>query len=75
MRFAYRFLLAGGREHINALVATYLKAIKTKQQARAEGRQLYDVLLRPIPEAAQKETLVVVRDATAPSRALRGICR
>jgi len=53
--------LASG-EHINALVATYLKAIKTRQQARAEGRQLYDVLLRPIPEAAQKETLVVVRD-------------
>jgi CHAT domain-containing protein len=53
--------LAGG-EHIDALVATYLKAVKTKQPAREQGRQLYDVLLRPIPEVAQKETFVIVRD-------------
>ena len=53
--------IAGG-EHVNALVATYLKAVKTRQPAREEGRRLYDALLRPIPEAAQKETLVIVRD-------------
>ena len=50
------------KKNIDTLVETYLKAVKTKHPAREEGRQLYDVLLRPIPEAAGKETLVVIRD-------------
>jgi CHAT domain-containing protein len=33
-----------------------------KQATREEGRNLYDVLLRPITEATQKETLVIIPD-------------
>jgi tetratricopeptide (TPR) repeat protein len=50
------------KHQIETLVAAYLKAIKAKQTGRDEGRHLYDVLLGPIPEAQQKEDLVVVRD-------------
>jgi len=50
------------RKRINRLVATYLKAVKMKQPGREEGRQLYDVLLRPVTQAAQKEILVIVPD-------------
>jgi tetratricopeptide (TPR) repeat protein len=49
-------------ERINVLVATYLKAVKMKQPAREEGRKLYDVLLRPITQAAKEETLVIIPD-------------
>jgi CHAT domain-containing protein len=51
-----------GRDRINTLVAAYLEAVKAKRQAREEGRQLYDILLRPITEAAGKETLVIIPD-------------
>ena len=51
-----------GREHINTLVAAYLEAVKAKRPGRGEGRQLYDILLRPITEATQKETLVIIPD-------------
>ena len=50
------------RERINALVTTYLESVKAKRPAREEGRQLYELLLRPIAEATQKETLVIVPD-------------
>jgi CHAT domain-containing protein len=33
-----------------------------KQPAREEGRKLYDVLLRPITQAAKEETLVIIPD-------------
>jgi CHAT domain-containing protein len=52
----------GSKHHIEMLVAAYLKAIKAKQAGRDEGRQLYDALIRPIPEAQQKQDLVVIRD-------------
>lgn len=51
-----------GNKEITALITAYLKAVKAKQPAREEGRHLYDVLLRPIPEAVHSETLVVIRD-------------
>ncbi len=50
------------KARIETLVGAYLKAIKAKQPARSQARQLYDALLRPIPEAVHKENLVVVRD-------------
>ena len=50
------------RERINRLIAIYLKAVKAKQPARDEGSQLYDVLLRPVAEVAQRETLVIIPD-------------
>jgi CHAT domain-containing protein len=57
-----RLVPLGSRERINTLIMAYLKAIKAKQPARDEGRQLYDALLQPISEAAKAETLVVIPD-------------
>ncbi len=57
-----RIVPLAGNDRINELVAAYLKAVKAKQSAYKEGRQLYDVLLQPIPEIQRKEILVVVRD-------------
>jgi CHAT domain-containing protein len=50
------------RQKIDGLAEAYLKAVKAKQSADVEGRRLYDALLHPIPEAKQKENLVVVPD-------------
>lgn len=57
-----RILPLAGRQSIEVLIATYLKAVKAKAPAHAEARRLYDVLLGPIPMAARQERLVVVRD-------------
>ncbi len=57
-----RIVPLASKDRIDTLVAAYLKTVKTRQPAREEGRQLYDVLLRPIPEAEHKEILVVIRD-------------
>ena len=50
------------RQIIEALIRSYLKAVKAKAPAHDEARALYDVLLRPIPTAQQKEHLFVIRD-------------
>ena len=50
------------RRNIEALIAAYLKAVKAKTPAHTEARALYEALLGPIPMAAQKAQLVVVRD-------------
>ena len=52
----------GGKTRIEALVVAYLKAVKAKLPAATEARSLYDALVRPIREAAQKESLIIVRD-------------
>jgi hypothetical protein len=52
----------GSKARIEVLVAAYLKAVKAKLPAMTEARTLYDVLVRPIREAAQKESLIIVRD-------------
>jgi len=57
-----RIVPLAGRERITALATAYLKAVKAKQPVREEGRQLYDVLLRPIAEVAKHETLAIVPD-------------
>jgi len=57
-----RIVTLAGEHEIEALISAYLKPVRAKQQAIAEARALYDVLLRPIPEAARKEDLVVIRD-------------
>jgi len=57
-----RIVILAGEHEIEALISAYLKPVRAKQPAIAEARALYDVLLRPIPEAAQKEDLVVIRD-------------
>jgi len=50
------------KARIEALVAHYLEAVKAKLPALTEARDLYDVLLRPIGEAIQKQSLIIVRD-------------
>jgi CHAT domain-containing protein len=57
-----RILPLAGKQSIEALISAYLKAVKAKAPAHNEGRRLYDALLAPIPLAAQKEHLFVVRD-------------
>jgi CHAT domain-containing protein len=57
-----RILPLAGKQSIEALIAAYLKAVKAKAPAHNEARLLYDALLAPIPMAAQKEHLFVVRD-------------
>jgi len=52
----------GSKARIEALVSAYLKAVKAKLPAMTEARILYDALVRPIPEAAQKDRLIIVRD-------------
>jgi CHAT domain-containing protein len=47
---------------IEALTTAYLQEIKARQPARTEAGDLYDALVRPIPEIAQKERLVIIRD-------------
>jgi CHAT domain-containing protein len=57
-----RILPLAGKQSIEALIAAYLKAVKAKEPAHNEARSLYDALLAPIPMAARKEHLFVVRD-------------
>jgi CHAT domain-containing protein/tetratricopeptide (TPR) repeat protein len=57
-----RIVTLAGKHQIEALIAAYLKPVRDKQPAFAEARALYDVLLQPVPEAARKEELVVIRD-------------
>jgi CHAT domain-containing protein len=61
-RTGSRIVPLASKQRIEPIVAAYLKAVKAKQAAHAEARQLFDVLLRPISEAAQKDTLIVIRD-------------
>ncbi len=52
----------GSKTQIETLVATYLTAVKARLPATSEARRLYDALLRPISETAQKGTFIVVPD-------------
>lgn len=58
----FRIVALPGKSHIDALAASYLKSIRAKLPAHAEARQLFDVLLGPIPETKHKQKLVIVRD-------------
>ena len=52
------------RKVIDALVASYLKAVKEKKPAHTEARRLYDALLAPAAAASRKENLIIVRDGS-----------
>jgi CHAT domain-containing protein len=52
------------RQAIDALVASYLMAVKAKTPAHAEARRLYDALLAPVAAASRKENLIIVRDGS-----------
>jgi CHAT domain-containing protein len=71
-----RIVRLGSKAQIDALIASYLKAVKAKLPAISEARNLYEALLRPIREAAQKETLIIARDGQlhlVPFDALRDV--
>ena len=61
-RNSHRIAKLAGKNTISPAVAAYLKEVKAKHPARAEARNLYQLLLEPIPEAQTKEQLIVVRD-------------
>ena len=58
----HRIAKLAGKSTISTAVAAYLKEAKAKHAARAEARNLYQLLLEPIPESQTKEQLVIVRD-------------
>ena len=51
-----------GKQRIEARVKAYLNAVEAKRSARAEARDLYDELLKPVGEIGHVKTLVVIRD-------------
>lgn len=55
-------VLSAGRERIEALTRKYLDTIRTKSDDAALAKQLYAVLLEPLPEQARSERLIVVPD-------------
>jgi CHAT domain-containing protein len=61
-RSGSRIVRLDSKARIEALVAACLKAVKAKLPATTEARNLYKTLVLPIREAAQKQTLIVVRD-------------
>ncbi len=58
----YRIAKLAGKGTISPVVAAYLTEVKAKHAAHAEARKLFQLLLEPIPEAQNKEQLVIVRD-------------
>jgi CHAT domain-containing protein len=57
-----RIVKLPGKQTISPLVSAYLSEVKAKHSAHDEARRLYDALLNPIPEAKNKEQLIIVRD-------------
>jgi len=51
-----------GKQVISPLVNAYLSEVKAKHSAQDQARRLYNVLLDSIPEAQDKEQLVIIRD-------------
>lgn len=75
-RTGSRIVRLGSTMQIEALVTAYLTAARAKHPAISQARGLYDALVRPIPEIAQKETLIIVRDGQlnlVPFDALRDV--
>lgn len=50
-----------GKAHLEALVAAYLKHVKSKQSA-PEATLLYNALIQPLGDISKKDLLVVIRD-------------
>jgi hypothetical protein len=57
-----RIARLAGKSTISAVVVKYLKEVKAKHAARAEARNLFELLLEPIPETQTKQQLIVIRD-------------
>ena len=61
-RDSARMVSLAGRESIEPTVLAYLKTLKTKAASKAQGRQLYGILLKDISEVPKKERLIIVPD-------------
>ncbi len=57
-----RIIPLPGKEQIEKLVTAYLKAVRERNPALTEARNLYTTLIQPITEATEKEHLLVIRD-------------
>src|SRR6266436_3254947 len=57
-----RIVQLADRESIESSVVAYLKTLKTKGVSKAQGADLYAILLKEIPEVSKKERLVIVPD-------------
>ena len=51
-----------GRTELEALISPCVKGLKSRHVQKAEGRQLYAAVMKPIAEVACHRNLVVVRD-------------
>jgi CHAT domain-containing protein len=51
-----------GRGEIDKVVAPYLKALRSKESSTALGKQLFEMLLKPLTEVTQKTRLIVIPD-------------
>jgi CHAT domain-containing protein/tetratricopeptide (TPR) repeat protein len=61
-RSAVRIVPLARESKIDALVASYLKAVRGRLPAHVEARELFNTLLRPILEVEQEQNLVMIRD-------------
>ena len=61
-RGASLITLPAGRKRIEELVRAFLSEVTAKKSGTKEGRELYSLLLEPIPAHAEKLRFVVVRD-------------
>ena len=50
------------KARLEALIAAYLKNVKSKQNAGPESRSLYDALIGPLGDLSKKDLFIVVRD-------------
>ena len=57
-----RLVRLAGKNRIEELVNSYLKAVAAKLPAYREGRNLYEALLQPIGETTAAKRLIVIRD-------------
>jgi tetratricopeptide (TPR) repeat protein len=59
---SFRIVPLPGRGEIESAVDAYLRAIRSRSAAVAEGRRLFGDLLQPLGPLAGKDRLIIVRD-------------
>jgi CHAT domain-containing protein/tetratricopeptide (TPR) repeat protein len=57
-----RIVPLSGRDELEKVALSYLNTIRSKGAAVNIGRQLFDGLLKPLPDLAAKSKLIIVRD-------------
>ena len=54
--------LSAGRKHVEELVENYLAGVRSRKSVAETGKELYSLLLRPIPGADSTSRLIIVPD-------------